>query len=398
MRKLYILHEEEEDEAILDALEAQGLPLDECQLSNPDCPRCGKPTMLAYQDGEDYEVMTWSGIVDDEGADADAWYLICSEFTCEWHEEVERLVHPRGAEIFFDMHESSMEFDEYAGIFSRRPDHMMELVHWLEQACEGDHHWKLDSILAEAQWRYEESMEQIRRWLKRVPFNRNIEITLDGEQIKGKFLAATDEGLLVQRHKTGEILAVRAECLDYYGPRRFHEPDREPDDAPLNLKNMIMFMFSPDRVIIRGHHVELRHVDRLGQYHVCCRDGRVARALGLKKKAKNFWEGVFRRSQVEGRYEVEPMVKVEGHWVRVWGKANRNGHPAVYTDDEAVAMQLGLPPQRPWFYPDDDDENPEPPKITRWSGVIDPERIEEQKDVKVYIWPIPELAASDSSD
>ena len=115
MRKIYIVRENEEDGRLLEALEAAGLSTDESDFSNPTCPRCGSSTLLAYTEGDAFELLTWYEVDASDGAKADAWFLVCSSFTCNYEEQVERVFDPMGAEIF-DQDSAHGEFDEYSGI------------------------------------------------------------------------------------------------------------------------------------------------------------------------------------------------------------------------------------------------------------------------------------------
>lgn len=388
MRKIYILRENEEDGAVLDALEAQGLPADESEFSNPECPVCGAHTLLAYSEGDTFEVLTWFCLDEDEGANADAWYLVCSRFTCDYEEQVERVTEPAEATIF-DLLQSHHSFDSYAGLISRRPDDMHKLIAYLEARLQEGPSRKLTCFLEEARWRYDDKIREVREWLQKVPASRQITFHLGDRKVRGAFLASTDEGFMVQTHPEGELLVVTAGSISFYGPHYF-EPDGTDEPAPeektVDPSSFIM-VESSEMVVIRGYHLALGDVDRLGLYHVRCWDASAANALQLENHGDNYWEGRFRRADIEARYDVTSMVKVDGFWLEVWGD-NAKGWPAVRTEDSEVARALGLTPVRSWF----ENDRPEHERtIIHWSGVMSPDRIEERKEVRLYHWPIPDL-------
>lgn len=411
MRKVYVVQENEEDGRLLDALEAAGMSTDESDFSNPTCPRCGCGTLLAYTEDDLFELMTWYTVDADDGAKADAWYLVCSQFDCDYEEEVERVFDPMGAEIF-DQESAHMEFDEYAGLLQRTPVGLLDLVSYLQSALEDGPNRKLEAVLDEAEWRYEDAVEQARKWINRLPLGKRIrfrtwdENVQDHVEVDGTFVSATDEGFMLLRDPGEEVMLLRADAIYHWEPRRpgtdevspkFSEVMREdrPADKDGNRKpRLIMLHLGGDRVVVRGQHLRLHHVDRFGQYHVGCWDEAAAAALGLTPAGSGYWEGVYRRSDVEARYDSEQAVRVKGHWLDQWGSAGEGAWVAVRTEDPDIATALGLELQKPWFTPETEEEKQR--SRPRWTGLFRKEEVEECKEVRTYHWPLPEFQVPES--
>lgn len=399
MKKVYLLRENEEDGALLDALEAAGVTPDESALCNPTCPYCASDTLLAYSEGDSYEVITWYSIEEREVARADAWYMVCANLECEWEEQVERVTSPMGA-IIFDLDQSHSVVDEEIGLISSSPCDQRELIGYLKELQQCSNSRKLQSFLEEAEWRYNDALSCIRRWFKRVPAGRLVQINVADDQFTGRLLAATDDGCMLTQESDGQIVAIRAESMDNYWPRRFDQygPTEEQAARILNRKlsdpsEWVRVCCTPDRVVIRGYQLELQYIDRLGQYHVAARDEAAALALGLEPVAEKFWRGRFRRSDVTERYEVKEMIKARGYWFKLSGYTRQN-HPHVNTEDAEAARAFGFKEVKS-FLDDDEQEVPLWRKIPHWSGSIHPDEIEETCEVKLYYWPLPELQTAD---
>ncbi|HWI52219.1 MAG TPA: hypothetical protein VNT01_08755 [Symbiobacteriaceae bacterium] len=409
MRKLYVIRENEEDGRLLDALTAAGCSTDESEFDNPVCPVCGHSTLLAYTEGDAFEVVTWYCLDEADCANADGWYLVCSQMECTYEERVERVTDPMGA-LLFDIDMAHWAFDEYAGLISRHNSGMMELITWLRGALESGPNRKLQCFLEEAEWRYADDLQRTRKWIDRVPPGRLVRFQVDGaseeqDEIMGTFLTGTDAGFMVLTEPGGALMSLRSEDVFCLQPRR---PDKDELSRPLEeelkeaeiqagqtpKRNWIKLNTLKEMVVIRGHHVRLGHVDMFGRYHVRCWERSAALALGLQERCENYWEGVFRRSDVEIRYDVRHMVKVKGHWVDVYGAAEHEDWPAVRTTDPMVASELGLKLERPWFPPEDEAE--ERKLRPCWSGVIPEDDVEDRREVRLYHWPLPEFPLPDA--
>ncbi|MFZ5815776.1 MAG: hypothetical protein ACOY93_10805 [Bacillota bacterium] len=380
---------EEEGEEVLDALLEQGIDPDD--IENPTCPRCFNQTLLAYREGEEYTLITWECLTEeDDAARPDAWYLVCQNLLCPYEEEIERALDPRGATPF-ELQYSHWALEDEIDLLGRNPSEMTKLIAYLERVKRTHPHWKLDCFLEEARWRREWDLKQIRKWLASIPPGRRIEFWAEGEDHKVKFYAATDDALLVENLSDGQMMVVRAEALQSYGPRQF---DPEGDKPPLEARNVdpdswISLCGYREFVVAQGHHLHLYEVDRFSQFHVGTDDPLAAAALGLEPQGESYWRGKLRRSQIEARYEKRKMVKVKGYWVEVHGKTARTHSPSVSTEDAEVAAALGLKPcKRFWVV---DPEEPGPPEIARWSGIIPSDQVEQWDEVCVYQWPIPEI-------
>jgi hypothetical protein len=395
MRKVYILRDKEEDGSVLDAMEAQGLCTEEEDIENPACPVCGSPTMLAFTEGDEFQVVTWESLEDDDCSEADGWYLVCSSFTCEYEEPIERTLSPMDATLF-DLHSSFWHFDEASGINGNPPDDLQELIRYLEDLLKEGPNRKLECFRDEAEWRRDREWERVREWLNIVPAGRKVQFYLEGEPHTATFLMATDDQLLVVTRPQGEMLAISTGSITFYGPHFFDpnkpDPPDEDEAAKFRSGNLILITGWRERAVIGGYHLSLVHVDRFDQYHVSTSDPEAAQALGMKARGENHWEGCFRRSAVEARYDERRMVKVRGHWLQVWGVSNKDRDPAVKSEDPEVAAELGLKPVRSWS---ENDRPEEERTIVHWSGVIPMDQIEEEKQVRTYHWPIPELEMSD---
>ncbi len=313
MRKIYILTDDENNEAVLDALEARGIE-DPDELENPRCPLCGSDTLLAYSEDDEYTVLTWHSLSERERhACPDAWFLICQEFTCTYEEQVEHVLDPAGAEIF-DLDYSHRTFDEYAGIISRRPSDMKELITFLDGLRRQQPQRKLDDLLDEAQWRYEDEMRKIRTWIHRIPTSRRISFDTDNQHVTATFVAAAGDTILVRTEPKSEMVAVKAEDIWHYSPRHFPagEPD-PPREKERDLSRMIWAVSSREYVVVDGYPLVLHGLERFGLYYVSTTDPNAASAVGLKEHGQNCWTGLIRRSRVQGRYISRKMLRVRGY-------------------------------------------------------------------------------------
>lgn len=381
-----MIQEQVEDDRVLDALLAGGTNPDD--LENPRCPLCNADTLLAYALGDQYDVITWSCLTDEEARmQPEAWYLICQEYRCRYEEQVERVTSPDDAEIF-DLLQASSTFEEESGLMET-PANLNELITYLERERRRSHHRKLEAFLRLARRSYEEGMDRVRAWTERIPPGRRIAFYLEAKKISGRFVAATEDSLLVQTEPGREMLAVKLEVISFYGPHQFDPEEAPPTDSQLSDDDSwISCDGGSEHVVVRGYHLLLSEVDRFGQYRVSCRDPEAAAAIGLRQVAKGYWEGCLRRGDIQARYEKRQMVKVMGHWVKMSGKTGRSRSPYVHTEDPAVAAALGLKPSKPWWT----NEHEEPGlQIPWWSGVIPRDRVEAWDEVTVYQWPIPEL-------
>lgn len=387
MRKLYILRRQEDDGALLDALEARGLGPDD--ITNPNCPTCGADTYVAYTAGEAFLVITWDGLDPDDEEDADEWFLVCSEPGCPYEEQVERVVDPAGAETF-DLEVSERGLDEFLGFM---PLGLRQLIEFLQQMDRDRPNRKLECLVDAAQWRYDSGMEGIRQWLSKLPEGKRIHFDVEGESMKGTFMAATQQGLLAITNPGGELVAVSAESLSGYGPLYFdptQEDEEEIEFSDIDPDRVVWVHGGSEYVVIRGHHMRLAWTEeRLGVYKVSTQDEAVARDLDLRQTAERWWEGWFRRHEIDARYDIQRLVLVRGHWLVKWGEAKGGTRPAVICDDPAVAAELGLEPVRGWRM-DDRPESEMP--IAHWSGTVDSSEVADQREMRLYHWPIPDAA------
>lgn len=395
MQKIYILRENEEDGVLLDALLAQGSEPDEGELCNPSCPRCFSETLLAYTCGEDFEVITWSQVDEQDAEEADGWYMVCSNFECEWEEQVERVTDPMDATIF-DLESASFCLDEEWGLCSRSPEEQKDLINYIKELQQFRKARKLQAFLEEAEWRYKDSLKRIQKWLDRVPPGRMIEIALGEKVVTGTMLAATDAGCMLMS-AGGEVVSVGAEAIHRYWPRRFdrwgpNESEEPPSTRPRLSLGPDSYVINSDfcRVVVAGHELVLQHVDRLGQYHVSCRDPEAARSLGLEQKAEGYWSGRFRRSAIQMRYDVTRMARVKGYWFKIMGENQNSARTVISTEDEEAAVALGLRQCVPLIF----EEEGEPSlaqRTPRWQGSVPHGDVDQYTEVKSYYWPLPEV-------
>ena len=399
MQKVYIIRENEEDGVLLDAMLAQGIEPDECEFSNPECPCCSSSTLLAYVDDDGYEVMTWFYWEEKEIAGAREWYMVCSNFECDWEEQVERVTNPMGATLF-DLQESHNCFDEEWDLGGGSPARQQQFVQYIKQLQQSHPTRKLQSMLEKAVWHYKDKVKSVQKWLQRVPAGRKVEITAtEGNTVKGTFVAATNRGCLLMQ-ASGELVNVEAQEIYSYYPRRFDQWGPDDQEVDRDIATVLKAADAADRlitggsfrqrVVVRGFELDFDHVDRFGQYHVHTRDQRAGEALGLTQKYEGCWNGCFRRSDIAMRYDVNNMVKVKGYWVKVTGYTSKNRLPEVRTQDPEAAQALGLRPWKPIIL----DEEGEPDldqRTPRWTGVVSRSLVEEEVEVKSYYWPLPEL-------
>jgi hypothetical protein len=244
-----------------------------------------------------------------------------------------------------------------------------------------------------AQWRYDSGLEGIRKWLNKLPEGKRIHFSVEGESMKGSFLAATEHGFLAITQPGGELLAVPAESLSGYGPQYFdpnQADEEELDLTEIDPDQLIWVHGNSEYVVVRGHHMQLGWTEeRLGVYKVSTQDEAVARDLGLRQCADRRWEGWFRRHEIDARYDIQRLIKVRGQWLVKWGDAKDGKRPAIICDDPAMAADLGLEPVRGWRM-DDRPESEMP--IAHWSGTVDSSEVEDQREMRLYHWPIPDAA------
>jgi hypothetical protein len=412
MRRIYILRANEEDGRLLDALTAAGCSPDESTLENPVCPRCGSSTLLAFTEDDQFQVLLWEKVDDTDGAGAHAWHLICSRFDCAYQEEVERVLDPMGAEIF-DQWWASAEFEEYAGLMERHPIELMDLIEYFRAVLATGQNPKLACMLEEAEWRYEASLEWRWKWIRSVPLGKRIRFTLivEGEEdeidetdeIEGTFVTPTDDGFMVLRDPDETCMLVQARDIGRFQPQRpktqeLPKPRKQEIAEVLSAdergnearRRRVIYNMSPNHwVVIRGHHLMLSDVNRLGQYKVRCWDPAAAEALSLTPHGERYWEGLFRRSEIEGRYDLKIMIKAKGHWVDMVGYMGEQKWPYVRTEDPAVAADLGLTEQVPLYPPKTEEELRRYQRS--WSGGVPENDIEDRQEVKLYHWPLPEF-------
>lgn len=391
MRQIYILRDNEEDGRVLDALPDP--KMDPEEIENPTCPRCGGATLLAYTEDEDYNVLTWfclSPSGDEEHADG--WYLICQNLNCPYEEQVERVYDPAGAELF-NLEYSHTEFDEETGLIWRNPSDMKQLIGYLKKLQRVHGLRKLDAFLEEATWRYDEGMEQVRKWSGRIPLGRRIEFHAFEKRYQARFIAATEERILVKTLPDNEMLSFPLEALGFFGPRRFDGEERDPDeDIMKDPDAWISLNMSGEFVVVRGYHLHLNSVNRFGQYSVWTDDPEVGAALGLTTDGGKLWAGLLRRPEIEARYWTEQHARIRGHWVKWYGETSHSKHAAVWTEDPEAAEELGMELMKcPW----NDDEQPKNQvDVKRWFGTFPQTEIEEVKEIRTYHWPIPEAEGS----
>lgn len=390
MRQIYILRANEEDGRVLDALPDP--KMDPEEIENPTCPSCGGPTLLAYTEEGDYNVLTWFCLSEEGDEDqADGWYLICQNLKCPYEERVERVMEPAGAE-FFNLETSHFQFDEETGLACRNPSDMKSLIAYLTKLQRAYGYRKLEAFLDEANWRYDEGMEELRKWADRIPTGRRIEFQANGVRYEARLIAATEEKILVQTGEGGEMICFDLEQVAYFSPRRFDQEEAPKKPDPIDFDNLITFNRCGEYVVVQGYHLWLQSVDRFGQYSVSTHDPEVAAALNLTLSGNNFWTANLRRHQIEARYEIEEYARIQGHWVTWYGETSRNNRAAVWTEDPDVAQALGMELEKSWWW--DEERQTNRVDVKRWHGIFPQEQIEEVKQIRTYHWPIPEAEGS----
>ena len=326
--------------------------------------------MLAYTDGNQYEVVTWYELTEpDDTVDADQWFLTCMSFSCQYEEQVERVAQPMGA-ILFDLQQSHYGLDEHCGIFSMRPPDLMPLIQHLKALCQLHPSRKLTSLLEEAEFQEKYQMEDLRTWINQVSDGERIRFVAADQELTGRLLAVSGDRFLLLTEPDDTLLGIELETVGAYGMSLADRP------TVIRLDGLILLHCNKEMVVVRGYHLQLCHVDRLGMHHVRCWDGVTASALGLTEVCPGYWEGAFRRTDIQASYDSKKMLRVKGHWVEVYGQ-NKSEHPAIKTEDPAVAEALGLTGDR---YLGDPEDQP----ITRWSGTVTWDQVEEQDEVRVY--------------
>lgn len=373
MRTLYVLREVEDDGAVADALLAAGLKADEMELENPICPLCSENTLLAYSEGDQYEVVTWCDLGDpEETAGAEKWFLICADFRCQYEEQVERVAQPMGA-ILFDLQDSHFSLDNYCGIFSSRPGHLRRLVQHLQELRQELPGCKLASLLEEAEFQFQQSVEDFRDWLEKLPSGQRFRVDACDQELTATFVAASGSWFLAQTEPDGTLLGVPIDTVEDFG--LVHA------EAPTTLTRAPVFIalsYFKEIVVVRGFHLHLSHVDRLGMHHVRTSDPVAAAALGLHPCGSTWWEGTLRRSDIEAWYDSRKLLRVKGHWVEAFGRTCHDDQPAVKTKDPAAAEALGLDEVRVYH----DEETGQ--TMTSWSGIITWDQVEEQDELRIY--------------
>lgn len=378
MRKVYILRDEEEDGMVLDALVAQGLPPSEDSLENPVCPHCESPLLVACQQGREFDVIIWESLGEEcEPHGADAWFLVCSDLTCPYEEQVQRVAQPAGAELY-DLRAAHEALDESLGLFCMFPPVVHEVVTELECLYQSHPSRKLLSVLNEARDQLKFATAELRKRVEALPSGGQITVDLGDDRTTGTLLTST-EGYLLLTGPEGDLTAISLCAVHTVSPHR----------EPYNFKRCewVTIEGATDWVVIRGHHLRLEWVDRLGAYHVSTTDPAAAGALGLEAHGEGYWTGNFRRCDAEARYEARKLARVAGQWVEVTGYRSRDRSPSVRTENPALAAQLGLKPQREARECSPEAEWP----VSHWNGVVPADLVEEQAEERVYAWPIPEV-------
>ncbi len=391
MRRIYFLDQKQESERVLDAILAQGL--DPNWIENPTCPLCGTHTLLAYREDDEFTVVLWERLDEDEEG-VDAWYLVCQELGCPYEEQVERTFEPEGA-LFFELQEAVWQFGQEVGIYQNAPADQMEMITWLRQVVEEFPSRRNQDLLAKAERHYRNRLKRIRHWVGKRQNGERIGLHVNGAWHDGVFFAATDHAVMMLTRPGGELVVMPMEKI---GSHRLPVRDEEPislEDALADQDSWTTGVGYTEYVVIRGHRVVLERADRFGLFHVHCCEAPVAEALNLTQKGENYWEGTFRRHEIEQRYEARCVVKVKGHWVQATGETVVTRSPLVSTEDPVVAEALGLKESLRWYI-----YHEEPPHLTprRWSGIIPRDQVEAFDEVRVYLWPIPEAHVSGSDE
>lgn len=383
MRRLYILSDEEFDEEF----ESDKYDHAAGQVENPTCPRCGRELLVAFVAEGDMEVLADYCLFGDEVQVAESWYLVCGNFNCLYEEEVEFVREPAGA-VLFDMNEAASLFGEETGFGEMCPAGNRELVEELAELYADSGNRKLPSLIDDLQWQSDEHLRQLREWLVRVPAGRTIEIHLDGTRWEGYIVLYSDSHLLLRPKGASEALAFALEEISFFGPRYFRdEPEPEAPEAGTEMAHMIV-LSGRERCVVKGHHLHLDQVDRFGRHHCRTWDAAVGQALGMKHLGDTCYQGVFRRTEVQGRYDLRRIVRVAGHWVEWFGPTATGDALAVKTVDPEIARALDLKPWQAWL-PNADGTWPPSPF---WYGFVSLESVEAQEEHPVWLRPIPEAS------
>ncbi|HEY3368173.1 MAG TPA: hypothetical protein VGK74_24235 [Symbiobacteriaceae bacterium] len=383
MKQVYILRTNEEDGVLLDALLAEG-PANDEDPANPTCPRCGSDTMLVYLwDDDEYAILTDRvGTEPDDEIETDEWFLTCQNANCTYEEAVERVLNPTGP-ILFDPEWIFHQLDEAYALYSRNLPGMERLIAALQERIKRIRTRNVAALLSEARWRVEGQLTDAREWLARLAPNAEIVLNYDDKRTEARVLAVTDDGALVLT-KAGEMLAAPLRLLtrDQVGLKE--EDEQEPFDRDPDC--LIDCSGFGQYVVVRGQRLEHQYVDRLGQFHVGCRNAESAAILGLDKVVEGYWEGRFRRSDIEAHYDARVTVRVNGHWLWLDGRTGQRKLPWVTTSDPEIAAALGLKKMPEWHY----EGAPTPTvSVPRYSGVLTWEQVEEQGEERTYHWPLP---------
>jgi len=381
VRRVYFLSRDEEGERTLDAILAQGLD-PEC-IENPKCPRCFSPLIPAYVEDDEFTVVTWYEL-GDEVSSAESWFLVCQNLECQYEEQIERTLEPEGAE-FFDVHDSHWSFEEECGLDGSNGVEQLEVIAYLKEVVRQYPYRRNESLLQAAEWAYDDMITQHRSWASRRQTGQRIRFCLEPDHIDGIFFAATEKAMMLQVEPEGHLITVEFERINR-GTCRVRPPERKPKPpAPGEIsERVIICPPSHERVVIGGHHLVLSDISRFGIYRVRCWDAKAAADLGLTQIAENYWEGDFRRGQLDAHYEFREMVRVKGHWVEAGGRTPSGKGRSIRTQDQAIAAALGLERREPW--PDEDGHVP-PDHQPVWTGIIRVEEIEAEEEVRHYLWP-----------
>ncbi|HEY3368172.1 MAG TPA: hypothetical protein VGK74_24230 [Symbiobacteriaceae bacterium] len=384
MKQVYILRTNEEDGVLLDALLAEG-PANDEDPSNPTCPRCGSDTMLVYLwDDDEYAILTDRvGTEPDDEIETDEWFLTCQNANCTYEEAVERVLNPAGA-ILFDPEWIFHQLDETYALYSRSLPGMEELVAALQERIKQIRTHNVAALLFEARWQSEAALTDAREWLARLAPNAEIVFDYDDKPTEAQVVAVTEDGALLLT-KAGEMLAapLRVMTRDQV---RLKKDKPEPVDLNPDPDRLIDLSGFGQYVVVRGQRLEHKHVDRLGQFHVGCRNAESAAILGLEQVVEGYWEGRFRRSDIEAHYDARVTVQVKGYWLRLNGRTWQRKLPWVTTSNPEIAAALGLAKMPEWHT----EGAPTPTvSVPRYSGVITWEQVEEQGEERTYHWPLP---------
>lgn len=368
MRRLYLLsdHEFAED------FEGMGLDPESDALDPPTCPRCGRELLVGYQeDGEVYIVYD-EVLEPGECLAAEAWFLLCGNFECPYEEPVERVFRPAGA-LIYDLRTALWDFGEATGFFHSEPRVIRELLEYLQNCHGRSPSRKLAAHMAELQFQYEYALQERREWLAGLIPGQRVELTTAAGRVAGPLLAAGADAITVAG-RDGAVL-VPLERV-----QRFGAGEAGAGPAP-------PVILSPDRerIVVRGHHLAVEEVDRFGRFHASTMAPHAGRDLQMEDLGELGYMGVFLPREVEARYELLHLVRVQGYWLEVMGATADEQFVAVCTWDPVAAAALSLGPRR-------GDGLPGSAAVAGWQGLILRRRVEAEEVHRLHIWPIPEVS------